>query len=104
MGEAHGAQRGIRNVGWRTLVEGGYDFAHEPQQDAVDHECGGVLDQDGGLFQAPGEFEGGREHGVVGLRCPDNFEQRHDGHGIEEVEAHEPLGMPQVCGHGGHGQ
>ena len=60
-------------------------------QQAVDDEAWGVLALNGGLAQLLAQIEK-RLKGLVGsLSNADDFEQLHDGNGVEEVITAEPI-------------
>ena len=102
--QTHGFQCVVGHLGGGAFVERGRDLAHQPQQHAVHHEGGGVLDQHGGFLERLAQHERGGEDCVAGLRGAHDFQQRHDGHGVEEVEADHAFGMQQVRGHLGDGE
>ena len=52
-----------------------------------------VLDQNGGLLQLLSQRESGCYGGVIGLISADDFQQRHDVDGVEEVIADDAFRM-----------
>ncbi len=69
-------------------------------QQRVDHETGPVLGADGGLAQGvAGEGLHGVEGVARGVEGGDDLHERQDGDGVEEVQAHDPVGAA-----GGHAQ
>src|SRR5690606_8251380 len=63
-------------------------------EQAVDHEPGAVGHVDDGLAEGAGEQgRGAGAGGVVGAERADQFDERHDGDGAEEVDADDALGV-----------
>ena len=73
-------------------------LVHVRQQQAIDQKAGPVVDHDRRLADALGVGHGRGHRLVAGLRAANHFDQRHLPHGIEEVNAAEPLGPLQPLG------
>ena len=69
--------------------EGLVDHGH---QNAVDHKARRVFDGDGGFAQGGGQRVHRGMGGVAGLQAANDFDQRHQGHGVEKVHANEAVG------------
>ncbi len=79
-------------LSWAPSANQFQRLVQEGQQQAVDQKARPVADHDRRLADALG-IGHGRGHGfVAGLPAANHFDQRHLPHGIEEVDAAEPLG------------
>jgi len=102
--ESERVERAVDDLEGRALVVGRGHLAEEAGEQPVDHERRGVLDEDAGLLQRLAESERGGQRGIVGLLGASDLEERHEGDRVEEVEAHDALGVLEVLGHRGDGQ
>ena len=73
-------------------------LVHVRQQQAIDQEARAVVHDDRRLAEPAGVGDGRGDRFVARLRAANHFHQRHLPHGIEEVDAAEPLGLLQPFG------
>ena len=73
-------------------------FVHVGEQHPVDQKARAVLEHDGRFAQPLGERHRGGHRFVGGLVAANHFHQRHPPHGIEKVDAAEPLRVFQRLG------
>ena len=90
----------IGNAG-RPLAQHEHRFVDHRQQDAVDDEAGLILGLDDLLVEAFGKGAGAGDGFGAGGKAGDHFDQAHDRHRIEEMQADEALGIGRAGRHPG---
>jgi hypothetical protein len=74
-------------VGRRVVLDRVHQHARHPREHAVDDESRRVRYEHRSLAQLRRDLERGRERDVVGLVRPDDLDERHQRHRVEEVHA-----------------
>src|SRR3569833_1536861 len=66
-------------------------FVDKGHEDAIGDEAQRVVDFDRSLAELKSKVANGCEGGFAGCHAPDDFDERHDGDGVEEVHADDLL-------------